>query len=117
VEFSLDRSVIKKGENATITVTFQNVHRLEYVVEYRFKVSSWVEIHEGAERPLPLVGSYHTFNYSLGATIPSDTRRFDAVGDLEDGVSSATYPISLTITLNGRELEKTWNDITLKVED
>lgn len=117
VEFSIDRSVIKKGENATITVTVENFDKRTHNVEYRFKVSYRVLIHKGAEEPLPRIGSEYIFNYTLEATIPSDTRVFVAIGALEEGVSSATYPISLTIYFDGKGQEKTWSDLTLKVEE
>lgn len=116
VEFSIDRSGIKHGENATITVTVKNVQMKEYIVEYRFAASDRLLIHEGAERLLPRIGSEYVFNYTLGAADPSDTKVFVVEGRLEEGISSATYPISLSIYFDEDELEKTWNDLTLKVE-
>jgi len=116
VQFSMDRSVIKEGENATITVTVENVEMKEYVVEYRFNASDKLSIYEGAERRLPRIGSQYVFNFTLDASIPSETRVFVVVGDLEEAISSATYPISLAIYLDGEGLEKRWNDLILKVE-
>ncbi|MFQ5758695.1 MAG: hypothetical protein ACE5IF_03360 [Candidatus Bathyarchaeia archaeon] len=117
VKFSIDRSVIKHGENATITVTVENFDKLTHNVEYRFRVNARVSIYEGAEKPLPRIGSQYTFNYTLEATIPSDTRVFVVIGSLEELVLSATYPISLTVFFDGEELEKTWSDLTLTVEE
>ena len=116
VQFSMNRSVIKEGENATITVTVKNVQMKEYIVEYRFNASDKLSIYEGAERLLPRIGSQYVFNFTLDASIPSETRVFVVVGDLEEAISSATYPISLAIYLDGKGLEKTWNDLILKVE-
>lgn len=117
VKFSINRSVIKQDENATITVIVENIYRKEHIVEYRFEVrENRVTIYEGAERPLPLIGSQYTFNFTLNATVPSDTRLFDVTGTLEEGVSSATYPISLTVLFDGEELDKTWPDLALTVE-
>lgn len=116
VRFSIDRSVIKDGENATITVTFKNIQMKEYIVEYQFNASDRLWIYEGAERLLPRIGAQYVFNYTLDASIPSETRVFVVVGTLEEGISSATYPISLAIYLDGEGQQKTWNDLTLKVE-
>jgi hypothetical protein len=116
VNFSIDRSVIKQGENATITVTVKNFNMKKYNVTYWFKVNHRVSIYEGAQKPLPLIGSQYAFNYTLDATVPSDTRVFVVIGTLEEGISSATYPISLTVFFEGKELEKTWSDLTLMVE-
>ena len=116
IEFSIDRSVIKHGENATITIKAENFDMKTHRVEYRFTASERLLIHEGAERLLPRIGSEYVFNYTLGAADPSDTKVFVVVGKLEEGISSATYPISLTIHFDGEEREKTWNDLTLKVE-
>ncbi len=116
VEFSIDRSVVKHGENATITIKAENFDMKTHEAEYRFASSDRLLIHEGAERLLPRIGSEYVFNYTLGAADPLDTKVFVVVGMLEDGISSATYPISLSIYFDGEELEKTWNDLTLKVE-
>ena len=72
VKFSIDHSVIKHGENATITVTTENVDMITHNVEYRFNVSHRVLIYEGAEKPLPRIGQEYLFNYTLEASIPSD---------------------------------------------
>jgi hypothetical protein len=115
--FSIDRSVIKNGENATLTVTVKNLDLKRHFVEYRFEVNDKVSIYEGAEELLPRAGLVYTFNYTLEATIPSETRVFVVVGTLEGGISSATYPISLAIYFDEDEIEKTWNDLNLKVEE
>lgn len=117
VTFSVDRSVIKKGENATITVTVENRDKFTHIVEYRFNVSHRVLIYEGAEKLLSKTGSGYTFNHTIEARHPSETNVFVAVGTLEEGISSATYPISLNIYFDGAEIEKTWSDLTLKVEE
>ena len=117
VKFSIDRPVIKQGENATITVTVENFDKLTHDVEYKFNVNHRISIYEGAEKLLPLIGSQYTFNYTLEATIPSETRIFVVVGTLEEGISSATYPISLAIYFDGKEQEKRWNNLTLTVEE
>ena len=114
--FSIDRPVIKQGENATITVTVKNLDLKRQTVEYRFNVSHWVEIHEGAEKLLPRIGPEYMFNYTIEATDPEKTKAFLVIGRLEEGISSATYPISLTISFDGEDLPKTWNDIILEVE-
>ncbi len=116
VRFSIDSAVIKRGENATITVTVENVEMKEYIVEYRFNASGRLSIYEGAERLLPRIGAQYVFNYTLDASIPSETRVFVVVGNLEEGISSATYPISLAIYFDGEKRDKTWSDLTLKVE-
>ena len=117
VKFSIDRSVIKQDENATITVTVENFDLKTHSVEYRFSVSHKLSIYEGAEKPLPRIDSQFTFNYTLEATDPSKTKVFVVIGRLEEDISSATYPISLTVYFDGTPLEKTWNDLTLKVEE
>lgn len=117
VIFYIDRSVIKQGENATITVIVENRDLITLSVEYRFNVSHRVLIYEGAEKLLPRIGTEYTFNYTMGATDPSETKVFVVVGTLEEGISSATYPISLSVYFDGEELEKTWRDLTLKVEE
>jgi len=116
VAFSIDLPVIKKGENATLTVTVKNLDLKMHFVEYRFEVNDKVSIYEGAEELLPRTGLVYTFNYTLEATIPSDTRVFVVTGTLEEGTPSITYSISLIIYFDGREIEKTWNDLNLKVE-
>ena len=116
VTFTIDRPVIKQDENATITITIENRDLKRHIVEYRFNVSSWVLVHEGAERLLPRIGPEYVFNYTIEATDPEKTKAFLVIGTLEEGVSSATYPISLTISFDGKDLEKTWSNITLKVE-
>jgi hypothetical protein len=115
--FSIDRSVIKPGGNATITVTVENFDHLTHNVEYRFNVSDRLQIHEGAENPLPRIGSEYLFNYTLGAADPSETKVFVVIGNLEKQVSSATYSISLAIYFDGEKRDKTWSDLTLKVEE
>ncbi len=124
VLFSIDRLVLKKGENATLTVIIENFDLETHVVEYRFNASHRVLIYKGAEKLLPRIGSQYTFNYILDATVPhtyiytyTETRVFIVSATLEEGVSSATYPISLTVYFDGEELEKTWNDLILKVEE
>jgi len=117
VQFSMDRSVIKNGENATITVSVKNIQMKEYKVEYRFNASGRLWVYEGAERLLPRVGAQYVFNYTMDASIPSETRVFVVVGTLEEGISSATYPISLAIYFDGEKLDKSWSDLTLKVEE
>ena len=116
MEFSIDRLVIKHGENATITIKIKNFDMKTHKVEYRFTASDRLLIHEGGEELLPRIGAEYVFNYTLGAADPSETKVFVIVGMLEEGISSATYPIYLSIYFDGEELEKTWNDLTLKVE-
>ncbi|UCC33945.1 MAG: hypothetical protein JSW53_02780 [Candidatus Bathyarchaeota archaeon] len=116
VKFSIDRSVIGDGENATVTVTMENIYMREHYVEYRFKVSHRVDIYEGAEKLLARINSQFVFNYTLEASIPSVTRVFLVIGRLEEDVLSAEYPISLSIYFDGEEQEKTWSDLILKVQ-
>ena len=116
VRFFIDRSVIKHGKNATITVAVENFDLKTHVVEYRFNVSHRLLIYEGAENLLPRNDSECVFTYTLEASIPSEERVFVVVGTLEEGVLSATYPISLAVYFDGNELEKTWSDLTLTVE-
>lgn len=117
VKFSINRSVIKKGENATITVTVENRDLLTHIVEYRFNVSHRVLIHEGAEKLLQQTSSGYTYNHTLEARHASETNVFLVIGTLEESISSATYPISLSIYFDGAKIEKTWSDLTLKVEE
>ena len=116
VKFSIDRSVIKQGENATLKVTVENFNLTKRFVEYRFKVNHKVSIYEGAEKPLTQIDSQYTFNHTLEATHASETNFFVVTGTLEKGMLSATYSISLTVYFDGGELKKTWDDLTLKVE-
>ncbi len=117
VRFSIDRSVIKQDENATLKVTVENADLKELIVEYRFEVNHRVSIYEGAEKLLPRTVSGYTFNHTLEATHASETNVFVVTGTLEKGMLSATYSISLTVYFDGEEQEKTWNDLTLKVEE
>lgn len=117
VRFSINRSAMKQGENATITVTVENHDLFTHVVEYRFNVSHRVLIYEGAEKLLQRTSSGYTYNHTLEARHSSETNVFVAIGTLEEGISSATYPISLSIYFDGAEIEKTWGDLTLKVEE
>jgi hypothetical protein len=116
VRFSIDRSVIKQGENATLKVTVENAGLEELFVEYRFKVNDKVSIYEGAEKLLPRTISGYTFNHTLEATHESETNVFVVTGMLEEGMLSATYSISLIVYFDEKEQEKTWNDLMLKVE-
>lgn len=116
VKFSISRSAIEAEGNATITVTVENFDMLTHSVEYRFNVSDRISIYEGAQNLLPRIGSQYTFNYTLEASDPSKTKVFLVIGRLEKGISSATYPISLSVYFDGKKLDKTWNDLILKVE-
>ena len=117
VRFSIDRSVIKQRENATITVVLENFDLRTHKVEYRFNASDKVWIYEGAEKPLPRNDSQYIFNYTLEAADPSVTKVFVVIGTLGEDISSATYPISLSVYFDGDQLPKTWSDLTLKVEE
>lgn len=117
VGFSIDRPVIKPGENATLEVIVENFDLKRHFVEYRFKTNPKVSIYEGAERRLRRINSYYTFNHTLEASHGSETNLFVVKATLEEGISSSTYSISLSVYFDGGELEKTWNDLTLKVEE
>ncbi|NIR16100.1 MAG: hypothetical protein GWN86_20130 [Desulfobacterales bacterium] len=117
VRFSIYESVIKEGENTTLTVFVRNFDLKTHLVEYRFRVNHRVSIYEGAEALLPRIGSEYVFNFTLEATDPSKTKIFVVIGSLEKDVSSATYPIALTVYFDEEDLDQTWNDLPLKVED
>jgi hypothetical protein len=116
VRFSIDRSVIREGESATLKVTVENAGLEELFVEYRFKVNYRVSIYEGAEKLLPRTVSGYMFNHTLEATHESETNVFVVRGTLEEGMLSATYSISLSVYFDEKEQEKTWDDLILKVE-
>lgn len=115
-EFSLDRSVIDVGENSTLTVVVENIDLKTHQVEYRFNASHRVLVYAGNEEVLPRIDSCYTFDYILGPVDPSTTKVFTISGTLEEGAWKATYPIFLIVYVDGEELEKTWNDLTLTVE-
>lgn len=114
--FSIKPSFIKEGKRASITVGVRNLDMKTHEIKLIFKVSPRVLIFKGAEQPLPKENSFYTYTFTLDAADPEEERIFTVTATLEEGISRADYPLSLSVLVDGKELRKTWKDLSLTVQ-
>jgi len=115
-DFSIKPSSVKEGNKATITVNVKNVDLKTHQIKFLFNVSPRVSMYAGAEQLLPKDNSFYVYNFTLEAADPTEKRLFTVTATLEEGTSRVDYPLSLTVSFDGEELKKTWDDLTLTVE-
>ena len=115
--FSLDSLDMREGENTTLTVVIENINKTtKHQIEYRFNVSRMVLIYEGIEL-LNRVNSYYNFSFQLGTAEPSRTLQFTVTGTLHGEVQFSGYSLALSVYVDGEELQKTWEDLTLIIRE
>jgi len=117
--FSLGSLDMREGENTTLTVVIENLNRTrDHEIEYRFNVSRMVSIYEkGKENPLNRVGSYYNHPFNLTTGNPSLTTEFTVTGTIHEDVQFSGYSLVFSVYVDGEELQKTWNDLTLIIRE
>ena len=116
--FSLDSLDIKEGQNTTLRVDIENLNRTrDHQIEYRFNVSKMVLMYAPGGTLLNRVDSYYNYNFTLETTDPSRTKEFTVTGTIHGDVQFSGYLLAFSVYVEGEELQKTWNDLTLTVRE
>ncbi len=114
--YSLNPTSIRSGKHAVISLIIKNVDLQTHEVSLYFEVNPRVTIYAGAEQLLPKSDSKYSYTFTLNAENPSEDRVFTVTGTLEQGISRVEYPIKLEVIVDGKRIDKNWNDITLIVK-
>jgi hypothetical protein len=112
VNASLSPTTVRENEVARLTLSLKNLDLKTHEVYIVFDVNPRMLIYAGTEQLL----ENNTFSLTLEASRSSDERIFTLTGFLEGKISSSDYPVSLKIYVDGVQLSKTWDDLTLTIK-
>ena len=108
---SIDTSSIKVGQYATITISMKNNDLKTHQIEFYFETSPKISVFAGTESKLV----DNRYAITMDATSVGDTRAFTLTGTLDNQASSSIFPLVLHVTVDGTELQKTWDDFSIQV--
>jgi hypothetical protein len=115
-EFSLSSSSVKAGTASEIYLTIKNFDQKSHQIKLVFSVGPRVIIYKGAEQPLDQNQQGYTYSFTLAAEDPDIDKIFEVKASIEAGMSSATYPITLRIFVDGTEFTGSWDVLQLTVK-